>query len=282
MREVRFGGRMPLTYLLMIVNAVVFVVTAVLEFYRLFPVGDYLALSVSGLARGYVWQLLTYQFLHGGLLHLLLNLVAIYFFGRAIEEALGPRRMLVMYLVGGTVGGLMQILMAVAFPGLFGGSVVGASAGAFALVAAFATLFPNHLITLLLFFVIPVSLRARTLLWLSLALAVFGILVPSDRVADAAHLGGILTGMAWIRWQLYERAWRLPAPSLRRPRLKVVRLAPTRTRALEVDPLPPLDPEYVAREVDPILDKISQKGIQSLTEHERRVLEAARHRVIKR
>ena len=279
----------PLAYTLMAVNVAVFVVQSFLDLYAIFPFTDTFALSLKGLGRGWYWQLLTFQFLHGGLFHLLCNLIAIYFFGRAIEDVLGGRRMLRLYLASGAVGGLCQMLLAFAVPRHFGGVVVGASAGAFGLVATFAMLFPDRILTLLLFFVLPVSLRARTLLWLSLALAVFGILVPGGIVADGAHLGGILTGVVYVHWILQGRGWRLRfsavRPLVRRPR-ELVKTASTGRSAWSDSPphpnedLPPED--FISREVDPILDKISKHGIHSLTPREREILEAARAKMEKR
>ena len=279
----------PVAYTLMAVNVVIFVIQSFLDYYGIFLFTKTFALSLEGLGRGWYWQLLTFQFLHGGLFHLVCNLIAIYFFGRAIEDVLGGRRMLRLYLACGAVGGLCQMLLAFAAPTYFGGAVVGASAGAFGLVATFAMLFPDRILTLLIFFVLPVSLRARTLLWLSLALAVFGILVPHGIVADGAHLGGIVTGVVYVHWILQGRGWRFRVPAMRplvrRPRQLVKTAAAARSAwsgsaSRSNEDLPP--EEFISREVDPILEKISAFGIQSLTERERRILEAARARMEKR
>ena len=283
MRDPDYRPDMPLTHKLMIANAVVFVLTGVLEFYRIFPVTHYFALSVTGLFKGYIWQLVSFQFLHGGLFHLLFNLIAIYFFGRAIEHAIGPRRMLQLYLASGSLGGLCQVLLALLAPNYFGGSVVGASAGAFGLVAAFATLYPHQRITLLLFFILPVSMAARTLLWVSLALAAFGVLVPHDGIADGAHLGGILAGVFYTKTFVLGSGWQLPRIRFHRaPKLRVLRKSDTPPAPGSSSPEETLDDEFISREIDPILDKISARGIGSLTPRERQILEAARARMGRR
>jgi membrane associated rhomboid family serine protease len=279
------------TFALMAVNTAIFVIQSVLEvwfpsLYRTYF--SWFALSTTGLGHGWIWQLATFQFMHAGLWHLIANLIAIYFFGRAIEAALGKSSFLKLYLACGVIGGLCQILMAVLFPRIYGGAVVGASAGAFGLVAAFATMFPEQTLTLLLFFVIPVTMRAKTLLWLSLALAVFGILVPLGSVAESAHLGGLLTGVAYIKWIASGRlAWQWPA--LRLPRFGISKTPPAKPHQKPAHPggkplsdAIPESAEFISREVDPILDKISAHGIHSLTERERRILEAARSRMAKR
>jgi membrane associated rhomboid family serine protease len=298
MRGSSFGSRRSVTVTLVIINVAVFVVQAVLGFWahpgqNYLGVGDRIfALSQYGLAHGYVWQLLTYQFMHGGPLHLLVNMLLVYFFGRAIEDALGSKTLVRLYLLSGVVGGLVEIIYQVAMqrisPGsVAGGPVVGASAAGLGLLAAYAALFPHREITLLLFFFIPVSLRARTLLWISIGLAVFGMIVPVGNVAQAAHLGGIATGLAYIHWIVQGSGW----PSLARfkpatrPRVLVSAPFPKkpfwqRSKASDVEDLPPA--EFISREVDPILDKISAYGIQSLTERERRILETARAKMAKR
>jgi membrane associated rhomboid family serine protease len=294
MRGPSFGSQRSVTVVLVILNVAVFVVQNVLGFWHnpsfnvLF--GSLLPLSQAGLAKGYVWQLVTYQFLHGGFLHLLVNMLLVYFFGRALEDALGSKALLRIYLFSGIVGGLVQILYQVAMQKIIPdypiGTVVGASASGLGLLAAYAALFPTREITLLLFFFIPVSLRARTLLWISIGLALFGMIVPIGNVAEAAHLGGIATGLAYIHWIVQGTGW----PSLRfrpadRPRVLVSAPLPKksfwqRTKASEMEDLPPA--EFISREVDPILDKISAYGIQSLTDRERRILEAARAKMAKR
>jgi membrane associated rhomboid family serine protease len=178
---------------------------------------DYLALSLWGLARGYVWQLLTYQFMHGGWMHLLLNCWALFVFGRGVEWAIGKTRFLVLYFSGGIIGGLFQVLAGLLWPHYFGGASVGASAGIFGVVASFAMLFPEQRFIMLLFFVIPINLRAKSLLWLVLLLTALGISFPHSwlagllggNVAHFAHLGGILTGLAFSRFYFL----RIPPPT---------------------------------------------------------------------
>ncbi len=254
----------------------------------------WLALSKGGIAHGLVYQLLTYQFLHGSFWHLLMNVLGLYFVGRAMEELLGGRAMLALFLTSGAMGGLMHVALGFAFPTIFGVPVVGASAGVFGLVAAFATRVPDQPITLLIFFVLPVTFKAKVLLLIEGCLALLGIFGPllrlpffdQSNVAHGAHLGGMLTGMAWIRWGMIPRRffnfWP-PFGSSRQPRREAVRAAPKRLPKIASRPAEDLPPaEFISREVDPILEKISARGIHSLTEHERKILEAARSRMARR
>jgi membrane associated rhomboid family serine protease len=157
-----------------------------------------------------VWQLLTYQFLHGGIMHLLLNCWALFVFGRGVEWAVGKTRFLILYFSGGIIGGLLQVLAAVLWPHYFKPYEVsvGASAGIFGVVASFAMLFPEQRLVMLLFYVIPINMRAKSLLWFVLVITALGISFPDSRlalllggnVAHFAHLGGILTGLAFTRF----------------------------------------------------------------------------------
>jgi len=276
-----FDGRRSATVTLLIVNVACFLAQWVLYRFSAQDLDRFFALSLWGMQHGYVWQLLTYQFMHAGFLHLLFNCWAIYVFGRDVEDALGLKRFLVLYLASGVIGGMFQILMGVLLGGGFGGAVVGASAAAFGLAAAFAVLFPDRL--LLLFFIIP--LRAKYLLLLCGVLALLGILSPGDNIAHAAHLGGMVFGVFFIRYAMHwDLGWFKPGPARRaKPIMRVISgRRPTWNRGKPVTPddLPP--DEFLSKEVDPILDKISAHGIQSLTERERRILEAARERMARR
>jgi len=163
-------------------------------------------LSLGGLKKGFVWQILTFQFLHGGIMHILFNSIAIFVFGRVVEFSLGKWEMLKIYFISGIVGGLTQMLGTLLLPSLFPDvPVLGASAGASGLIAAFAVLYPEQIIYMLLV-VIPLKMRARSFLWLCLVLAVLGIFYPLwaipvepfvgrvdtylGRITEALHLGG--------------------------------------------------------------------------------------------
>lgn len=245
----------------------------------------YLVLSLPGIKHGFVWQLLTFQFLHANFWHLFCNCWALYMFGVHVESALGRIRYLALYFLSGLIGGLLWVLAALVWPNYFVGGVLGASAGIFGVVAAFAMLFPDE--TLLLFFIIPI--RAKWLLIISIGMAAFGIAFPDQaggNIAHVAHLGGILTGMAFIRFGgEFSRNFLEPFESRRRKRelMKAVSIKiPQWPRQKSDAPAEVPEEEFISREVDPILDKISQHGIQSLTERERKILEAARNRMAKR
>jgi membrane associated rhomboid family serine protease len=288
MRRPAFGSFWSATMVLLVVNVGAFILELISYGPQLaIPGDDYFALSIGGLRHGFVWQLLTYQFMHGGWLHLLLNCWAIYVFGREVEDTLGRNRFLTLYFSSGVIGGLFQALAGVLLPDRFGGPMVGASAGAFGLVAAFATLYPERPLMLLLFFIIPLNMRAKFLLLFSALLTVVGLVFRMDNIAHAAHLGGMLTGLVFVRYAIH---WQWHWPRLHRPQIRPLRplvKVPRRTSAswaqdqARSDEDLPAD-EFLSKAVDPILDKISAHGIQSLTERERRILETAREKMVRR
>ena len=246
--------------------------------------GDYFALSIDGLRHWFVWQLVTFQFMHAGLLHLALNCLAIFMFGRSVEEALGRTSFLALYFAGGIIGGLFQALAGALFGGVFASPVVGASAGVFAIIAAFAVLYPSRPVTLFLV-VFPVTLQARTFLFGSAGVALLLLFFPVTHVANAAHLGGLLTGVFFVRSAAQCR-WQWPR--LRRP-ISQPQLVKVRSQKSvpwgQTTPVPDeeLSPdEFLSKEVDPILEKISAQGIQSLSDRERKILEQAQKQMARK
>src|SRR6266542_677031 len=196
MRSESVNRRWSLTLVILVVNIVVFLAEYAngRQSHQAFQ--EYGALSLDGVKRGFLWQLLTYQFLHGGLTHLLLNSLALYFFGRPVEAMLSKRAFLNLYLLSGLAGGVVQLLLALGSP-RFGVPMVGASAGICGLIAAFALLNPDS--TIYVGFFLPI--RAKYFLPLMIGLSVvFLVTSQNDHIAHGAHLGGTLFGIAYFRW----------------------------------------------------------------------------------
>lgn len=154
-----------------------------------------LGLSEGGLAQWMVWQLVTYQFVHAGLLHLVVNMLGLWFAGNILERIFGWRKFVQFYLVCGIVGGIVQLVLV---PGNM--VVVGASGAVCGLVAAFSTMFPQMPITALIFFVIPVRMRA---MWLGIIVAGVSLLLLVTgwfgNIGNGAHLGGAFAGFAMVK-----------------------------------------------------------------------------------
>ncbi|MFZ2639790.1 MAG: rhomboid family intramembrane serine protease, partial [Verrucomicrobiia bacterium] len=157
-----------------------------LQFDRIF------ALSGGGLRSGMVWQLGTYMFLHSAnILHILFNLLALWMFGRDVEEQIGTRRFLQLYFGGGLVGAVCWL----AFNWQGQGLLLGASAGVYAVCIAFATLVPERMITMLLFFVVPVTMKAKWWAWIAVALLAYASVAETNSgIAHLAHVGGAVVG----------------------------------------------------------------------------------------
>ena len=204
MRESPYQPRWSASLILVVANAVVFglqLITPLASNAGAGFIKRFLELSPVGLANGYVWQLLTFQFLHGGSLHLILNCAMLWIFGRPIEDTLGRKTFLKLYFLSGTLGGLAQVGCSWLFPTHFGyGSVVGASAGIFGLIAAFAALNWERPITTLVAFIIPVTMKAKYLILIFGIIGILGLLEPHSGYAHAAHLAGLVTGLAYIRF----------------------------------------------------------------------------------
>jgi membrane associated rhomboid family serine protease len=289
-----FRFRWSASVTLLVVLVVVYALQCINEVYLHSPAEYWLALTGAGLKSGHVWQLLTFQFLHGSLWHLIGNLIGLWFFGRFVEQVLGPRRFLVAYFGAGLVGGILQGILMLLFPLHYGLLLFGASAGVAGMFAIFAMLEGQSEVQL--YFILPI--RAMNLLLIFGGISLFFTLVPSarDRTAHAAHLGGLLAGIAWVKlgwhrdyvtlpWEGWLARLRHPLRTRQRKRELVraasVRERPWRNSAADATPELPPD-EFISREVDPILDKISQHGIHSLTAHERQILEAARKKMERR
>jgi membrane associated rhomboid family serine protease len=148
------------------------------------------------------WQLLSYSFMHGGLLHLAVNMLALWLFGRDVERVLGSRRFLFYYLACVVSAALMQLV--VAFASATAHPTVGASGGVFGLLLAYGLFFPYRRL-LLLFPPIPMPAWLFVSLYALLEL-VLGVTGTQSGVAHFAHLGGMLGGF------LVLRLWRRRTP----------------------------------------------------------------------
>ncbi len=286
MRSPSYGSFRSVTMIMVVVLAACFLVQSVVQSYGAAGAGarfiSSLALTHFAITRGYIWQLLTFQFLHAGFLHIFFNCLALYFLGKALETSLSPGRWLAIYFGSGISGGLLHATGNWLFPGNFPGPVVGASAGVSGLLAAFSYLYPQQ--EIYLWFIL--RLPAKFFFIISVILSVFFILVPASGrdvgVAHGAHLGGLLFGYAYARWLMHAE-WKMPSLNLfRRPKVFVHTRQPSTWPSQKREKFDLPSDEFISREVDPILDKISAHGIQSLTERERKILEAARAKMARR
>jgi len=151
------------------------------------------------------WQLVTYAFLHGSMLHLLFNMFALYMFGGAMEQVFGSRRYLVYYAVCVVSAAFAQLLVAKLTGGFY--PTLGASGGVFGLLLAYGLYFPNNRV-MLLFPPIPLPARVFVLVYAALEL-VMGVTGAQSGVAHFAHLGGMVGGFIMLRyWRGGGSTWR--------------------------------------------------------------------------
>ena len=234
--------------------------------------------TYRGFGRLEVWRLVTFQFLHdhSSIMHLAFNMFGLFIFGRIVEDTLGRRKYLAFYLVSGIFGGLLFLilnLVGVVFHAHLPGALavdartqlIGASAGVFGVIMACAYIAPKMLVRLLF---PPISMTMRTMAYAYLALAVFNLLRSGQNAGgDAAHVGGAIAGAYFIRNShlLLDFFDVLGDSRKKQPRRPV---APRR-------PKPPAEVARRVREearIDAILAKVSDKGLNSLTAKEKKLL----------
>ncbi len=161
------------------------------DLFALWPFGD----------QFHVWQLVSYFFLHGGLQHLLFNMLGLITFGSDLERLWGPNRYISLILISTITAALTQQAMS-SYTGSFV-PTVGASGGIYGLLLAFALTFPNRTITLI---IPPIPMKARTFAMLFAGIELFsGVTGTMSGVAHFAHLGGMLGAL------ILFGLWRLEA-----------------------------------------------------------------------
>lgn len=245
-------GVTPAVRSLLIANIAVFFAQELLRL----PLREWFALWPDAFMHGRIWQLFTYMFLHGGAMHLFFNMLILYMLGPETERGMGRRHFLIMYLSSGVLGGLGWVL-------LTSGHVpcVGASGAVFGIIGAFGTLYAQRVITVLVFFILPVTTRA----WIMAASLgaielLFVIFQREGTVAHGVHVAGGLAGSLYalivFRPEVARRLFRFRFR--RRPRLTVLEGGGGEA------------PDH--REVDRILDKIAREGMSSLSRQERDLL----------
>lgn len=214
------------------------------------------------------WTLLTYMFMHAGVLHILFNMLWLYWMGQIFEEYLGNKRTIGLYIMGGLAGALLYLLCLNVLPAFTSlnaaanSTIVGASASVMAIVVATATLLPNYTISLI--FIGPVKLK-----WIVLFILIIDFLniVGPNAGGEIAHIGGALVGFIYIKQLQKGHDWITGIANIfkSKSKLKVVYSNTGKNSA-----------EYPRQdEIDRILDKISQTGVDSLSRQEKETLARA-------
>lgn len=271
---------------LIVITVAVFVLQQVLNVF--FPgiggrengfMSNWFALSGHNFRELKVWTILSYGFLHStaGFFHIFGNMLGLYFIGRIVEPLIGRQRFLGLYLAGTLIGGLVYLSLHFSSYG----PVVGASASVMGIMAFFCLLYPERPITLLIFFIIPVTVKPKWVFWGSLAISAGGILLyelpGNSNIAHSAHLGGMLAGILYHRY-VHNRSsgffssanagTTVEQPAWFKRRKKTEQHISYKVNRSNRDEL--------QREVDRILDKINASGFGSLTDGEKKTLDRAK------
>ncbi|MCW8804073.1 MAG: rhomboid family intramembrane serine protease [Ignavibacteriaceae bacterium] len=239
--------------------------------------------ALNPIGDGYnfqIWQLITYQFMHAGFTHIFFNMFILWMFGMEVENIWGSKRFLYFYLICGIAAGLAQLFISPLFssPAI----TIGASGAIFGVMIAFGMLFPDRYI--FLYFLIPI--KAKYLIGFLFVLEIFWIGDAGSNVAHLAHLGGAIAGFLFI---MLDKS--IDVPLKRMLNISNYRRGNTfnnpfsglsdkfRKRSGNVEDANYYDinqkkkgEEITQKEIDEILDKISQSGYQNLSEREKRIL----------
>lgn len=240
----------------------------------------------------YPWQVVSYQFMHGGLAHIFLNLFALWMFGMELETRWGSKRFLTFYLVCGVGAAITQLFIAPMFSQA--APTIGASGSVYGVLLAFGLTFPNRPIMMFPFF-IPIPAKFFVIIFAGIAL-ISGFSSAGDGVAHFAHLGGALTGFIFLkfgtmlkfkksssssqffanesdepnvvyRYQAKKQAQSQPFSWFAQQASQSQQEPQRKSSSFVVD-----NEEIKQTVIDEILDKISMSGYESLTDREKRIL----------
>ncbi len=202
----------------------------------------------------WLWQLVTYMFLHGGPLHLLFNAYMLWALGKVIEVQWGTKSFLFYYFLCGVGAAAVNVLVE---PHALT-PVIGASGAIYGLLVAFAMMYPEAVF--LVMFIVPLKAKHAVIFFAILEL-MFSASANQSHIANLAHLGGMATGFLYLK----SRSWRY---DFRFWKGRLGEWAQKKTVSK-----PPIQFHELGAEVDRILEKISQKGRASLTREEQELLE---------
>ncbi len=277
----------PMIKNLLIINVEVFFIQMIFEILSFggvpgtYVLNHYFALNpLEGIDSNFqIWQLLTYQFMHGDFMHIFFNMLMLWMFGMEIENLMGSQKFLLFYILSGLGAGFLQL---VGTPLLSdsAGFTIGASGAVYGVMIAFAMFFPDRYI--MFYFLIPV--KAKYLISFFIILEFISVREASF-VAHLAHIGGALTGFIFI---MFDRRKSINIGrmfnSFKKPRgysNNSFRQPFQRRGANNIDVEEakfydlnnrPTEEEVSQEEIDKILDKISQSGYQGLSDREKRIL----------
>lgn len=272
-----------MTDITLMVLIVCFIIQSVIELFSgSLHIKELLSLSHNGLKDGFVWQLVTYGFLHDGPLHLIFNLLGIHFIGRSLESMVGQKLFLTSIVISLFLGGLMWLTFNPQTVNL-----IGFSSSVLGVVTLYCLIKPEDKINLLLFFILPVSIKPKFILYGLITIEAYGFIFVELKlgspIAHSAHLGGIITGYLIYLLEikknlLSDLLTKFPKftmqASTTRKGSKSPKFATKQTSKYTVN----FDSHQgIQQEVDRILDKINTEGFGALNQREKSILEKAKN-----
>ncbi len=206
--------------------------------------------------RMHVWRLFTYMFLHSpvGIWHILFNMLALWMFGVELEQRWGSRQFLAFYLICGVGSGLCSVIM-------WHAVIIGASGAVLGVLTAYAFFFPNRQVLMFFIFPMPVRFAVAFIGFISL----LGAINSTGGIAHLTHLGGIAVALLYIRFSPQVIALFSHMNEIRKEKRRRERTNEWLRNEKEKE-------RYYNEVVDPILEKISREGMESLTGKEKRIL----------
>jgi membrane associated rhomboid family serine protease len=224
-RQVAYSFGPPLTRMvkrLIIVTSAVFLLTYIpLQIfgpdYFAFPFAWFALRSSDVIHRFYLWELVTYLFLHGGWFHIIFNMFALWMFGSDLETLWGGRRFLLYYFLTGIGAGILDVTLSALFPPAIPTATIGCSGAVYGLLLAYGMIFPDC--PIYLYMIIPI--KAKWFVGIMGAIEfVSSFSGPGSGVSHVAHLGGMLFGFLYLRGGSLPYRWQLRFHEWRRGRLR--------------------------------------------------------------
>ena len=268
---------------IILINVIVFIVHGIFYvfskslfsvIYSQFAIPSYLELYIQK-----PWTLITYAFTHSmrDPFHIIFNMLVFYWFGKLLNEYLGSNKVIAIYIWGAIVAGLVYLIAYNFVPfyrEMSAAILVGASGSVYAIMVAAATLLPEYRFFLLFFGPVRIKYIAAVLIFIS-----FLFSVGPNAGGNLAHLGGALLGFMFIRQMQKGNDWSKPVTATihfvknlfkPKPKIKVTHRQDEAGMSASVKDNTQQRPDQ--NEIDRILDKISERGYESLTKEEKEKL----------
>ena len=276
--NIRIGGPLtPMVKKLLIINGVIFLIQRLLD--AIMPASSFIeinfGLSHIGLFHEFkIWQILTYMFLHGSLLHIIFNLLALWMFAGELEQIWGSRAFLRYYLYCGVGAGLfISAMNFFLFSKTMANPVtIGASGAIYGILLAYGMTWPNR--EVYLYFLIPVKIKYLVIgFGLIEFFGTLGTATQGGGISHIGHLGGLLSGLVIYKFksQLFLKRGVSKKPSGQNPVSRLFKKARLNKKKQEIETR-----IRAKKIIDELLEKIARNGMSSLTPEEKKNLEWAR------